>query len=447
MSTPTPHVAILGGGPAGLAAAHYALREGMRCDLYEAAASVGGNCRTLRFGDFLVDTGAHRLHDRDPEATALARELLGDDLLLVDAPSKLHHDGRLIDFPLAPLDLLRRLPIRMLGSIAGENIALRVRGGAPRGESFGELARSTYGRTLATFALLNYSRKLWGRDPDELMPEVAGTRLARLDLRTFLVESFAGRPNARRHLDGAFLYPRRGIGELFERLGQSLGEVVHCGAPVTSIAHDGGRVTRVETGDGRSIEPTHVINTLPLGLTARLLDPAPPAEILAAAGAITFRHLRLCVVFLARERFSENASIYFPDPGIPFTRLYESKNRSVAMAPSGATALVLEVPCEDGDELRHLGSEEFRRRMLVSLQETLGIGANEVLETHDVIVPNAYPILELASAPHLELLRGHFSALRGMTLVGRNACFRYTSIHDMFRTARAAVIALESSTN
>ena len=442
MSAHEPQLAVLGGGPAGLAAAHYAREAGLRCELYEAAPSVGGNARTLRFGDFLVDTGAHRLHDRDPAATALARELLGADLLHVDAPSKLYHDGRLLDFPLAPLDLLRRLPMRTLAAIARENVALRLRGGEPQGESFGALARGMYGETLAGFALLEYSRKLWGRDPDTLLPEIAGSRLARLDLRTFLVESFVGRREARRHLDGSFLYPRLGIGQLFDRLGERLDGSVHVDSPVTRIEHRDGAITGVEVRGERLITPEHVVNTLPLGLVVRLLDPVAPEPVLEAARSIAFRQLRLCVVLLARDRLSPNASIYFPDRDIPFTRLYESKNRSSAMAPAAATSLVLEVPCEVGDELWGLDSAGFRRRMLLALESTLGVREGEVIDVHDVVVANAYPVLSLASAPHVGRLREYLDSFDGMTLVGRNARFRYSSIHDMFRGARIAIDAI-----
>ncbi len=442
MRGPRPRVAVLGGGPAGLAAAYHARRRGFDWQLYEAAPSAGGNCRTLRFGDFLVDTGAHRLHDRDEETTAIARELLGDDLLHVDAPSRLHHDGRLLDFPLAPLDLLRRLPFGTLASIARENIALRTSGSRPGGESFGDVARSTYGETLASLALLNYSRKLWGRDPDELVPAIAGSRLARLDLRTFLVESFRGRSSARRHLDGSFLYPRHGIGELFERMTDSLGDGVRTGAAVHRIVRDRLRVTGVEVEGIGLVEPATVINTLPLGLTARLLTPAPPEEILESVEAITFRQLRLCVITLGRDRFSPNASIYFPDPDIPFTRLYEPKNRSAAMAPKGATSIVLETPCERGDRLWNLDSDRFRGEMVGALREVMNLPTEEIIATHDVAIPNAYPVLSIAAAASAAGLLAYFDRFENMKLVGRNARFVYSSIHDMFVMARRAVQGL-----
>ncbi|MBC8144126.1 MAG: FAD-dependent oxidoreductase, partial [bacterium] len=350
----TPHITILGGGPAGLAAAWYAHQAAIEFDVFEASSTIGGNCRTIRFGDFLVDTGAHRLHDRDDDMIAIARRLLGDDLLRVEAPSQMLHNGTLLDFPLAPLNLARGLPLRTVAAIARENIALRLRRSHPA-KNFGAIARSLYGKTLASLALLNYSEKLWGCDPDELMPEVAGARLARLDLRSFVMEAFGSRSTTRRHLDGAFYYPRLGIGQFFERIGEQFTDRIHLSSRIARIDHDGGSIVAVHTSDGRRRDIATVINTLPIGMTVDLLSPRAPDHVVTAARSLRFRHLRLCILIVARERISHNASIYFPDSSVPFTRLYESKNRSIAMAPASQTALVLEVPCDSNDRLSRLG--------------------------------------------------------------------------------------------
>ena len=81
-------ILVLGGGPAGLAAA-WAL-EDLRCPylVLEGAPVPGGNARTLRWGDFLYDTGPHRFHDRDPDATRRVQALLG-----ADSPVVLPLDG------------------------------------------------------------------------------------------------------------------------------------------------------------------------------------------------------------------------------------------------------------------------------------------------------------------------------------------------------------------
>jgi protoporphyrinogen oxidase len=97
---------ILGGGPAGLGLAFYSHRAGVPFVLFERSAELGGMCRTLRHGEHLYDCGAHRFHDRDPEVTRDLVELMGEDLLVVDAPSRIWERGRFINFPPTPLNVL-----------------------------------------------------------------------------------------------------------------------------------------------------------------------------------------------------------------------------------------------------------------------------------------------------------------------------------------------------
>ena len=102
-------IQILGGGPAGLIAGYFARQAGISFHIYESSPVVGGNCRTLRHGDFMFDSGAHRFHDKDETATRVVRSLLGEELRSVQAPSQIYSAGRFINFPLAAGDLVRNV--------------------------------------------------------------------------------------------------------------------------------------------------------------------------------------------------------------------------------------------------------------------------------------------------------------------------------------------------
>jgi protoporphyrinogen oxidase len=166
----------------------YARRQNLAVRLLEAADAVGGNARTLEIGPFRYDTGAHRFHDKNADITADVKALLGNDLRRVDAPSQICWRGQRIDFPLAPYDLLRKLPLSLVGRIAWEQLSIpRVSDDA---DHFREMALDSYGPTLAELFLLNYTEKLWGTDAARLSPRVAGDRLEGLDLQTFVLEAF-----------------------------------------------------------------------------------------------------------------------------------------------------------------------------------------------------------------------------------------------------------------
>ena len=62
---------ILGAGPAGLAAAHFAKKNNIPFQLYESQSKIGGNCKTFEFNGCKYDTGAHRFHNKNNIATVL----------------------------------------------------------------------------------------------------------------------------------------------------------------------------------------------------------------------------------------------------------------------------------------------------------------------------------------------------------------------------------------
>ncbi|MFF2012769.1 protoporphyrinogen oxidase [Streptomyces sp. NPDC058195] len=77
----TGHVVVIGGGIAGLAAAHRLLGAGVRVTLLEATERLGGKLMTGEVAGVQVDLGAESMLARRPEAVGLAREAgLGDRL-------------------------------------------------------------------------------------------------------------------------------------------------------------------------------------------------------------------------------------------------------------------------------------------------------------------------------------------------------------------------------
>ena len=427
----TPEIQILGGGPAGLAVGYYAQKLGLDFTIFEAGEEAGGNCRTLRQGDFLFDTGAHRVHDKDPEITREIKDLLGDDLHEVSAPSEIYSGGEFYRFPLQLGNLASRLEWKILLRIAGENMRWRGSGAA---DNFGAFAVGKYGPTLANLFLLNYSRKLWGLDPYVLSTEVSGGRLKGLDMANFLRGLLMGQQKRPDHLDGSFLYPKYGIGMVMDRLCAVIGpERIHTNCRVSRLVQGAGRIERVVLNDDMELGVSTVVNTLPLTLSAKILDPPPPPEVLTAADAVKYRHLVLCVFGLDRPSFSPNASLYFPESEFPFTRIYEPKNRSPDMAPAGQTAIVVEWPCFDNDDVWSMPVAEVRRAVWEALQKFQVIAEREVVSFGAFKLPFAYPVLEVGFADRIKYLVDYFCRFENMHLTGRSSLFRYVHMHDLLR--------------
>jgi len=437
-----PVFTIIGGGPAGLAAAYFARKRQISFSLYEAAPHVGGNARTLQWGPFRYDTGAHRFHDKDAQVTREIKSLLGDDLQRVVAPSQIYHEGQLVDFPFRPLNLLQRIGAMALLR-GGVELVLERLNPARAGKSFSHYARQRYGRSIAERFLFNYSSKLWGLPAERLSPAISGKRLQGLGLATVLVQALNRRGAGGGHLEGAFYYPRQGYGAIVEALGQAGGwENIHLKSPITAIRHAGQEVRELEI-DGRQRVPVReVISSLPLPLLVGMLEPPAEGDVLAHTRKLRFRNMVLLAIFLDRPRMSPNASVYFPDPGVPFTRLYEPKNRSPEMAPVEQTVVCVEFPCFPEDTVWSAHAGHLVELVLPVLEPLGWMDKGQILGLDVVRMANAYPVLEVGHERHVGAMLEYLERFRNLHIMGRNGLFRYVHVHDLMRAGMDLVASL-----
>lgn len=437
----TAPLVVLGGGPAGLAVAHYANAARIPVVVLERGDEIGGLCRTFRHGAHRYDAGAHRFHDRDAEATADVRRLLGDRLVGVDAPSRIYDGRRFIDFPPTPLGMLRSGGVGQMGRIAFDLV--RSRRAKRPCVSFADFAIARFGETLARRFLIDYSEKLWGLPAEELSPDIATRRLGGMTLRSLAVELLTPRMKVE-HIDGRFLYPRDGYGELPAALAASLPpSALRTGHDVTGLDVERDRVVRVRIAGRPPIDVAdRVVATLPLTVLVRLLGDVVPEPARRAAATLRFRSVRLVFVRLARSRVSSSASLYLPDPALCVARVTEPKNRSPRMAPPDETALVAEVPCFAGDAVASLDDAALAGRVIDDLSRVGLIDATEVLEWRHHRLPNAYPVYALGWSRTVAEVVAGLAGIRNLDLLGRGGLFFYSHLHDQLRLGKDYVRTL-----
>ena len=434
-------LSILGGGTAGLGLGYYAKKNGLPFEIYEASGQIGGNCSTYARGDFHLDSGAHRFHDKDKEITATIKNLLGDDLFLINVPSKIYHHGKLIDFPLSPLNLLKKLGPLTFVRAAIQVLVSRFQPKKEH-ENFESYALQTYGRIIAEKFLLNYSEKLWGVPCSRLSTHIAGTRLKGLNLKTFLAEAFLGSKAKTTHLEGAsFYYPRGGIATISEKLSEYCGpENIFLNQKITKIKHDGKKILSIEINGTREIQVQEVVSTLALDYFLDIMDPPPPQEIMAVKKGLRYRNIVLVAVFLEQNSITDAATIYFPDDDFRFSRVYEPKNRYAKMAPPGKTSLVAEIPCQPEDDIwKKISDQELADSVIAKLIDIGWIKQEAILDSAVYRVENAYPILETGFEHKVKQVNDYLANFSNLNLSGRNGRFIYSWIHDMMRFGKTII--------
>ena len=432
-----PKIDILGGGPAGLSVAYFARKKGHDICIYEGSSTIGGNCRTIKMGEYRFDTGAHRFHDKIPSITEEVKKLVGDDLKKINIPSKIYFDGRMIDFPLSFLSVMKNLKLSEILKIVVENFFNVFKANVEH-KNFEELAYAKYGPTLSNLFLINYTEKLWGARANQLQTTISGNRLKNLNISSMIIEMI-NKNRKVKHLEGSFYYPRYGYGSIFDSIAEIDGVNIDLNSKVKKIYHENKKIKEIEFENGKILEAKYIVNTLPINSIVRMLDPLPSKNLIKIANNLKFRNLKICLIELDFPKLSNNASIYFPDAHIPITRIYEPKNRSPQMAPRDKTSLAIEVPYSQGDEISVLTDDEVIDKVKRTLTKEKLFKDSDVLNKRLVDIKNAYPILKVDNERNIRELVSFLQSFNNQKLIGRNVEFDYLHTHKIMDRAKYLV--------
>jgi protoporphyrinogen oxidase len=452
--TASVDLAVLGAGPAGLAAAWYAARAGRSVLVLERAPAVGGMAASFEVAGIRVDHGSHRLHPATaPRLLAELRDLLGDDLQTRPRHGRLRVFDRWVGFPLRAGELARVLPRPVLARIAAEaaaeparRLAAAVAARRPGAtDTFATALRAGLGRTLYDGLYAPYALKLWGLPGERIAGEQARRRVT-ADSPWKIAGRLLGpaRSGPAGGRGRVFHYPRRGFGQLVEALADAAtaaGAEIRCDTTASAVA-DGPTGAHVSTMDGSVIDAGHVLSTVPVPVLGRLVTPAPPAGVLAAAGRLRFRAMTLVYLVHGGGRWTGYDAHYLPGPQTPVTRVSEPANyRSSVDDPADRTVLCAEIPGAVGDAVWTATDAELTDLVLAGLAAA-GLPPVRLVDQVVRRLPHVYPVYELGYADPLAGLDGWAAGLHRVTTLGRLGLFAHDNTHHALAMAADAVAAL-----
>jgi protoporphyrinogen oxidase len=442
----TMRVVVLGGGACGTSAAWHLARAGVDVTVLEREARIGGLCGTEERDGFRFDFGGHRFLSKSRALHALVRELVGNDLLLRTRSSAVLHRGRRYRYPLELDDVVRNA-----GFVDGGRALLswgrqRLRRGGDD-LSFEDWVVRRFGRTLYDAFFGPYTHKLWGLAPTQISADWAAQRISLPSLGDVALRLCGLRHGGARTYARRYLYPRHGIGQIFERMAavaEGHGARFRLGARVTGLERNSyGRVRAVRfaaAGGDEELTCDAVISTVALPLVARMLGGAAlPALVARAAGRLRFRAIRLVHLLLDRPEVTPHTWLYVSEPRYCIARIQEPRRRSPEMAPAGRTSLMLEIPCDIGDAIWCAPSAALTERCLDELR-ALGFPdlRRDLLGHFCSFVEEGYPIYHLDYRRERARVLDWCRATPNLVSVGRQGAFRYVFMDTAMEMGLAA---------
>jgi oxygen-dependent protoporphyrinogen oxidase len=454
-------VVIVGGGIAGLAAAHALAKRGIPFTLLEAEDRFGGVVRTDAAEGFLLEAGPDTLLAQKPEGAALCRELgLGDRLVPTHPTLRTLYVLHRRRLHALPEGMVLAVPTRVL-PLAGSRLFSwrgKLRMGLdlvwPRrredgDESIGGFLRRRLGDEAVTRLGEPLLAGIHAGDPDRLSIRATFPRFVDLERRygSLIRGLLAARPKAPSGPPPAvFEALRGGMNELVDALVARLpSSALRRGAPVRSLRREGGRFRVVVERSGEVIARSAIV-AAPAPRAAPMLEELD-AEIAGWLRRVPFASS--ATVFLGYRRGDvrhplDGYGLVVPrTEGLRTMALTFVSTKLPERAPEGQVLLRGFFGGIRDPDVLSLDDAALVDTMIREMKEPLGFTGDPIL-TRVYRWPEATPQMEIGHLDRLAALEDRLRAVPGLFLTG--AGIRSTGMPDMIadgtRAAEAAAAFL-----
>ncbi len=463
-------IAILGGGPAGLGLAVRILSRHPEVELliFEKKSQAGGLAISFERNGLYFDYGSHRLHPAtEPEILDDIKGLLGGDLLDRPRNGRIRLLGKFVKFPLSPVDLALNLPPSFVSGIVLDSTAKLMPKRKRSFRTFADFLLDGLGPTVCNQFYFPYARKLWGLDPKEIDAEQAQRRVSANSFSKMAMKLLNKLPGVGRRGAGRFFYPRRGFGQIAEKLADAVqqlgGTILTSAEAVPHEASSGGSEGDNEClvltlNGGHSIKvrfdapPSnlhtsltrgelpvdYIFSTIPITSLARCLSPQAPADIIEAVRSIRYRSMVLFYLILETDQFTPFDAHYFPGEDVVFSRLSETKNYYHGNQPKGLTGLCLEIPCSTEDAVWRMADTELCDLLAEQLAASELPVKSPIRECFSIRIDDVYPIYDIGYEPYFRKALDFVNAVPNLISLGRQGLFMHNNTHHSLAMAYRA---------
>jgi len=421
-------IGIIGAGPAGLTAAYELVKAGHEVTVFEASGEVGGMSKTIDLWEQKVDLGPHRFFSSDSRVNKLWLEVVGPDYFMVNRLTRILYRGKFFQYPLKPIQALRKLgaveTVLCIGSYMWRYVRPPKKDGL-----FDSWVIRRFGYRLYSIFFKTYSEKLWGTSCKDIADDFAAQRIRQLSLfKSIWNGLFSFGETRHRTLVEEFARPMGGTGATYEKMRASIesssGSVI-LNTRVLTVLIQENRVTGVELESGEVKEFDHVISTMPLSILVAGITEAPN-DVKRASQQLKFRNTSLVYLEIeGRDIFPDNW-LYVHSDNLKTGRITNFSNWGDNEG-AHTTIVALEYWSWNTDDLWNYSESDMIKLAKSELIQTGLVKDMAIAQGKLIRIPKSYPVYEAGYRKPLKQVEEYLKGIDGLSVIGRYGAFKYNN--------------------
>src|SRR3989338_2969964 len=299
---------VLGGGPCGLTAAWRLAKEDYEVHLLEGAERVGGLGASFEHKGFILDYVPHAFHIKKGDIVPIVESFFKNDLLRKNTNIKTLANGRYLKYPFEFYNLLTQLSpflvVRMIFDFLMASLIYKFI--HIPDDNFESWGIKRFGKTLYNFCFGHYTQRVWGAPSRLISSKFAAKKIKALSVKNIITKILGGKGEEHEVYWERYLYPEKGSGELFNRMGEDFvhsGGGLHLNSAAFELAYKDEKISSVkftENGHERIVDCDLVVSTIPIRDLMLMIRPSFGDYISYTAKRLKYR--AIIFVYLVFEK-------------------------------------------------------------------------------------------------------------------------------------------------
>ena len=447
-------ITIIGAGITALSTAYkLALTKNYEITILEKDNIVGGLAKSINIDDCVSDLGPHRIFSHYPEVLNFIKQIAGDEFIYIPRKSKIFIKNRFVEYPIKTNEILKTFGVSASAKSFFSFLTQKFKNvfSKTAQDSYSDYIKNRFGNYLYDLLFYQYTKKVWGIEPDNISSDVARTRVSAGGLGTVIKQKILGESCSDMTTVKNLGYVKGGIGRLSLKIADEIvrqGSKIILSADFQNIDFSYNKITLnfKHTGILGEIQSDICISTIPItNLTSKILIKNPNSEILKIINS--FRYINVVFVFLIinKNRISEDSWLYFPESDIIFNRGYESKNFDSTIVPKDKSVICLEVTYLKGDEINSQSNDDITKRVKEDFLKTKLVNRDDIMSAYALRVENIYPLYEIDYFSKLKYVLNYLSQYENLYTAGRQGLFNHNNMdHCIYMGSKLADSIMKS---